>query len=75
MSVTATNAAPMGAFVEDNDAQAAFVARKRRLLWRRRLLPLAALLALLVLLIEWQVYHRRMQVPTVMGPVLRRKRA
>ncbi|MFN8375698.1 MAG: BatA and WFA domain-containing protein [Anaerolineae bacterium] len=37
--------------------------------------PLAALLALLVLLIEWQVYHRRMQVPTVMGPVLRRKRA
>jgi Ca-activated chloride channel family protein len=37
--------------------------------------PFAALLALLILLIEWQVYHRRMQVPTMMGPVLRRKRA
>ncbi|NWF67865.1 MAG: VWA domain-containing protein [Chloroflexi bacterium] len=37
--------------------------------------PLAALLALLILLIEWQVYHRRMRVPTVMGPALRRRRA
>jgi Ca-activated chloride channel homolog len=37
--------------------------------------PFAAFLALLILLIEWQVYHRRMQVPTMMGPVLRRKRA
>jgi hypothetical protein len=35
---------------------------------------LAALLALLILLIEWQVYHRRMQVRTLMSPVVRRRR-
>jgi hypothetical protein len=35
----------------------------------------AALLALLVLLIEWFVYHRRLRVPTLMSPVLRRQRA
>lgn len=65
MSVTATNAAPMGAFVEDNDAQAAFVARKRRLMWRRRMLPLAALLALLVI---WEVGVRVFEVKPFIAP-------
>jgi NitT/TauT family transport system permease protein len=65
MSVTATNAAPMGAFVEDDDAQAAYVARKRRLMWRRRLLPLAALLALLV---AWEVGVRVFEVKPFIAP-------
>lgn len=37
--------------------------------------PFAALLGLLILLIEWYVYHRRMQVPTVMRPAFKRRRA
>jgi NitT/TauT family transport system permease protein len=42
-------AAPMGgAFVDDEAARARFVARQRRLLWRKRLLPIVALLGLLV---------------------------
>lgn len=34
----------------------------------REFWPWLALLALLVLLIEWYVYHRRLRVPTVMAP-------
>ncbi len=41
-----------GAFVEDVEAQARFVAHKRYLAWRRRLLPVAAVL--LFLLVWWQ---------------------
>jgi len=37
----------------------------------RELWSIAALLALLVLLIEWYVYHRRLQVPTVFRPLRR----
>ncbi len=33
--------------------------------------PYIAALALLVLVIEWYVYHRRLRVPTVMAPVVR----
>ncbi len=45
--------APMGgAFVEDAEAQARFAARKRYLAWRRRLLPVVAVLAFLLL--WWQ---------------------
>ena len=44
---------PMGgAFVEDVEAQARFIAHKRYLAWRRRLLPIAAVL--LFLLLWWQ---------------------
>lgn len=46
----------------------------REELGQREFWPEAALLALLVLLIEWLVYQRRMQVPTVMTPALRRRR-
>jgi len=43
-------AAPMGgAFVQDAAAQARFVARQRHLLWRKRLLPLAALIGFVFL--------------------------
>lgn len=45
-------AAPLGAFAEDSEADARFLARKRYLAWRRRLLPLAAVL--LFLLLWWQ---------------------
>ena len=34
-----------------------------------------ALLAFAVLMIEWYVYHQRLQVPTVMTPVMRRRQA
>ena len=37
--------------------------------------PLAALLALIVLLIEWTVYQRRLMVRTVLRPALRRRAA
>jgi hypothetical protein len=42
---------------------------------QREFWPEVALLALLLLVIEWVVYQRRMRVPTVMSPVLRRRRA
>lgn len=45
---------------------------ERELLSERELWPLAALLALLVLLIEWYAYHQRMRRPTVLGPITRR---
>jgi NitT/TauT family transport system permease protein len=41
-----------GAFAEDTEADARFLARKRYLAWRRRLLPLGAVL--LFLLLWWQ---------------------
>ena len=41
-----------GAFVEDAEAQARFVAHKRYLAWRRRLLPVVAVIAFLLL--WWQ---------------------
>ena len=44
--------APMGAFAEDTEADARFLARKRYLAWRRRLLPIAAILVFLLL--WWQ---------------------
>lgn len=47
-----TNTATMGAFVDDGEAQAVYLAAKRRLLWRRRLLPLITFLALLV---AWEI--------------------
>jgi hypothetical protein len=37
--------------------------------------PWVALLALIVLLIEWYVYQRRIQAPTVFAPVFGRQRA
>jgi len=48
----ASPAAPMGAFAEDAEADARFLAHKRYLAWRRRLLPIGAIL--LFLLLWWQ---------------------
>ena len=42
----------MGGFAEDAEADARFLAHKRYLAWRRRLLPLGAVL--LFLLLWWQ---------------------
>ncbi len=42
---------------------------------QREFWPWAALLALIVLLIEWFVYQRRLQVRTVFRPTLRRREA
>jgi NitT/TauT family transport system permease protein len=44
------------AFLEDAEAQARFLARKRYLAWRRRLLPVGAVL--LFLLLWWQAVER-----------------
>jgi NitT/TauT family transport system permease protein len=55
----ANQAEPMalaGAFVEDAEAQARFVAHKRYLAWRRRLLPVVAVLAFLLL--WWQAVEQ-----------------
>jgi len=52
MSVTTPDTAGMGAFVDDDNAQQVYLAAKRRMLWRRRLLPIVALLALLVI---WEI--------------------
>ena len=57
--------ATMGAFVADDEAQAAFLATKRRLLWRRRLLPVAAFLTLLVV---WEVGVKVFDVKPFIAP-------
>jgi NitT/TauT family transport system permease protein len=50
MANTTVPAVPMGgAFVDDAEAQARFAARQRYLAWRRRLLPAAAIVGMLVL--------------------------
>lgn len=63
MSVTAAGA--VGAFVDDGEAQAVYLAAKRRLVWRRRLLPLIAFLALLVI---WEVGVRVFDVKSFIAP-------
>lgn len=57
--------ATLGAFADDNEAQAVYLAAKRRLMWRRRLLPVAAFLALLVL---WEVGVRLFDVKPFIAP-------
>lgn len=47
MSDGAITAPMSGAFVQDEAAQARFIARQRRLQWRKRLLPLLAVIGLL----------------------------
>jgi NitT/TauT family transport system permease protein len=53
--VTATRAT-MGGFAEDAEADARFLAHKRYLAWRRRMLPLGAVL--LFLLLWWQAVEQ-----------------
>ncbi len=52
MAEQAVSGQVRGAFAEDSEADARFLARKRYLAWRRRLLPLGAIL--LFLLLWWQ---------------------
>ncbi|WP_378942297.1 ABC transporter permease [Mesorhizobium sp. ANAO-SY3R2] len=59
------NTATMGAFVDDNEAQEIYLAAKRRLLWRRRLLPVVTFLTLLVL---WEVGVRVFEVKPFIAP-------
>ena len=51
MSDSAISTTPVmgGAFVNDAAAQAEIVSRQRHLLWRKRLLPFAAMIGLLLL--------------------------
>jgi len=57
--------ATLGAFADDNEAQAVYLAAKRRLMWRRRLLPVAAFLTLLVL---WEFGVRIFDVKPFIAP-------
>lgn len=59
------NTATMGAFVDDNEAQEIYLAAKRRLLWRRRLLPVVTFLTLLVV---WEVGVRVFEVKPFIAP-------
>lgn len=59
------NTATMGAFVDDNEAQEIYLAAKRRLLWRRRLLPVVTFLTLLVL---WEFGVRVFEVKPFIAP-------
>lgn len=57
--------ATLGAFADDNEAQAVYLAAKRRLMWRRRLLPVAAFLTLLVL---WELGVRVFDIKPFIAP-------
>ena len=57
--------ATLGAFLDDDEAQSAYLATKRRLMWRRRLLPVATFLALLVL---WEVGVKLFDVKPFIAP-------
>lgn len=59
------NTATLGAFADDNEAQAVYLAAKRRLMWRRRLLPVAAFLTLLVL---WELAVRIFDIKPFIAP-------
>lgn len=61
MAETAT----MGAFVDDNEAQEIYLAAKRRVLWRRRLLPLITFLALLVV---WELAVKFLGIRPFIAP-------
>jgi NitT/TauT family transport system permease protein len=65
MSVTTPETAPLGAFAEDGKAREIYLAAKRRLLWRRRLLPIAALLSLLVL---WEISVAMFDIKPYIAP-------
>lgn len=64
MSVSATDT-PLGAFADDNEAQAVYLAAKRRMEWRRRLLPLVTFLALVVI---WEVAVRVFDIKPFIAP-------
>ena len=57
--------APSRAFAEDAAEAAAFLARKRRLKWRKRLLPIAAFVLVLVL---WELVVRFYDVKPYIAP-------
>lgn len=66
MSVDAPgNANAIAAFSNDDEAQAVYLAAKRRLVWRRRLLPVAAFLALLVI---WEIGVKVFDVKPFIAP-------
>jgi NitT/TauT family transport system permease protein len=64
MSVSATDT-PLGAFADDNEAQAVYLAAKRRMEWRRRLLPVVTFLALVVI---WEVAVRVFDIKPFIAP-------
>lgn len=64
MTVSATDT-PLGAFADDNEAQAVYLAAKRRMEWRRRLLPVVTFLALVVI---WEVAVRVFEIKPFIAP-------
>lgn len=63
----AVDALQLGGAVVDTEAE--------EQLGLREFWGILALLALLVLSIEWYVYHQRLQVPTILTPIQRRRQA
>ncbi|HWK63760.1 MAG TPA: ABC transporter permease [Rhizobiaceae bacterium] len=63
MSISAADT-PLGAFADDQ-AQAAYLAAKRRMEWRRRLLPVITFLALIVI---WEVAVRVFEIKPFIAP-------
>lgn len=59
------NAGRVTAFAADDQAQAVYVAAQRRLVWRRRLLPIAALVALLVI---WEIAVKLFDIKPFIAP-------
>lgn len=57
--------ATMGAFVDNDEAQAVYLAAKRRLLWRRRLLPVITFFTLIIL---WEIGVRVFDVKPFIAP-------
>lgn len=64
MSISATDT-PLGAFADDNEAQAVYLAAKRRMEWRRRLLPVVTFLVLVVI---WEAAVRLFDIKPFIAP-------
>lgn len=66
MSASTIHAAPVAdAFAADDDAQARYEATRRYLAWRKRLLPIAAIIIILVL---WEVSVRAFDIKPYLAP-------
>jgi NitT/TauT family transport system permease protein len=60
-----TLSAPGGAFVADDAEQARYLARKRRLAWRKRLLPIVAFIGLVLL---WELAVHAFSIKSFIAP-------
>lgn len=64
-ATTGSNASTLTAFAVDDEAQAVYLAARRRLVWRRRLLPIVAFLSLLVI---WEIAVKVFDIKPFIAP-------